>query len=105
MSRGVLLRLSGNLSESIECFEEIIHLSSAITTDTHLPPLACLELAICYIVLGDYVQAKKYIDFGWSYSSKFLCQLYVHVRLHSAQKCIEFRKKQAKRLKEQQSNE
>ena len=97
LSRGVLLRLSGNLNDSIECFEEIIHLSPAITTDTHLPPLACLELAISYIELDDFVQAKKYIEAGWSYSSKFLCQLYVHVRLHSAQKYIDLRKKQIKR--------
>lgn len=94
----MILRLSRNIDDAIDSFEQIINKSDRITADTHLAPLATLELAICYIYLNDYVKAKKFIESGWSYSSKFLCQLYVHIRLHSAQQTIDLRKRQLKKL-------
>ncbi|KAI1288314.1 Tetratricopeptide repeat protein 39B [Halotydeus destructor] len=95
--RGVLFRLLGENSKAVECFRDILEVEKEIKQDTYIPPLACLEMGISHLNNKNFDEAKHWLDRGRSDYSKYLCEAYVHIRLHGALETVKLAAKKARK--------
>jgi tetratricopeptide (TPR) repeat protein len=82
--KGVCLRNLGRLQESIDGFREILNQEKDIKTVTYIPPHAAFELGISYLAIGEYVDAKDWLERARDHYTGFLIESLVHLRIHGA---------------------
>lgn len=82
--QGVCLRQMKRFDEAQECFLTIIHNQDYIELDNYVPPHAAFELGMTHLDLGNYNEAKIWLDKARDDYSGFIIESSVHLRIHGA---------------------
>lgn len=82
--RGVCLRNIGRNKESIDSFLEILSKEKDIKYVTYIPPHAAFEIGLSYLAVGQYDNAKYWLERARDHYTGFLIESLVHLRIHGA---------------------